>query len=90
MREKLLINSGGLAMSSPATNGVIKNPLQNKGMEISSSTAKKGTNGKLLRKYSKFFRSLIFHSVFQWLFGSQRLILVTSKRIRPGDEKPNS
>lgn len=77
-------------MSSPATNGGIKNPLQNKGMEISNSSAKKGTNGKLLRKYSKFFRSLIFHAVFEWLFGSQRSVFVTSERIRPGDEKSNA
>ena len=35
-------------MSSPATNGAIKQSIQNKGMEISNSTAKKGTNGKFL------------------------------------------
>ena len=43
MRDKLLINSGGLALGSPATGSAIKNPpLHGKAVpEISQSASKK-------------------------------------------------
>jgi hypothetical protein len=57
MRDKLLINSGGLAMGSPATSSAIKHPLNKQGMEVSNSAAKKGGNGKFDENYDDYFFS---------------------------------
>ena len=84
MRDKLLINSGGLAMGSPATGSAIKHPLSKPvGMDGSSSTAKKGANGKFLFSCVIsslfFFRELIFNLVLEWWLVGERLIFIAAE-----------